>query len=455
MYYNKHIQYSNTEHNGQSAIALNASNCMQYLLMYIDDELTTAQMASVDDYIITHPEYAATLAALQQTKVLPTTITYNNNSITYPSITAHNYTEYMLLAVDGELTTIQYDALQQYLALHAHAMEAFQELLQCKLLPTSTTVECNKLALTKANNALYNTYDTIQDALLLKLHAATTPEQDAVIAQWSNDDAKIINEIILLQHTIVPIPTHITYNQKNALLKKENKIIPMWLRYAAAASIAACIVTTAITIQHGTTTNSANTVALIVPHNNAVHTHSHNKNNNYATSSTTIPYTIKGNTVANTPAYHNSSNTDITKTVQTKKYNVNNKLNTIVTVTNYNTVRNSNINVDNQNTANSTQANIATITKVTVPPSTTQLPAEITAIPIALTTSNYSTINDVSNTTDSDVTILGIAATKYDKKERVKKLKNKISSYLQSKFGDETRTSIAIGKYEIAVQPQQ
>jgi hypothetical protein len=58
-------------------------NYEHYFLMYIDNELSAEEMAAVNDFIMQHPNYANKLEALQQLKISPATLIYENKFSLY------------------------------------------------------------------------------------------------------------------------------------------------------------------------------------------------------------------------------------------------------------------------------------------------------------------------------------------------------------------------------------
>ena len=58
-------------------------NYAHYFLMYIDNELSGEEMAAVNDFIMQHPNYANKLEALQQLKISPDNLIYENKFSLY------------------------------------------------------------------------------------------------------------------------------------------------------------------------------------------------------------------------------------------------------------------------------------------------------------------------------------------------------------------------------------
>jgi len=62
---------------------INQHNYEHYFLMYIDNELSGEEMAAVNDFIMQYPNYANKLEALQQLKISPATLIFENKFSLY------------------------------------------------------------------------------------------------------------------------------------------------------------------------------------------------------------------------------------------------------------------------------------------------------------------------------------------------------------------------------------
>jgi hypothetical protein len=62
---------------------INQHNYEHYFLMYIDNELSAEEKAAVNDFIMQYPNYANKLEALQQLKISPDTLIYENKFSLY------------------------------------------------------------------------------------------------------------------------------------------------------------------------------------------------------------------------------------------------------------------------------------------------------------------------------------------------------------------------------------
>ena len=64
-------------------MSINKNNYENYFLLYIDQELAASDQAAVKNFVQANPEYAAELANLEKTKMVPDTIRYANKAFLY------------------------------------------------------------------------------------------------------------------------------------------------------------------------------------------------------------------------------------------------------------------------------------------------------------------------------------------------------------------------------------
>lgn len=80
---------------------INQHNYEHYFLMYIDNELSGEEMAAVNDFIMQYPNYANKLEALQQLKISPDTLIYENKFSLYK---LSEQDEQSITYLDNEMT---------------------------------------------------------------------------------------------------------------------------------------------------------------------------------------------------------------------------------------------------------------------------------------------------------------------------------------------------------------
>lgn len=113
---------------------INTENIEEYLLLYVDNELTADEMAAVDAFVLIHPQYQAELDLLKQS-VLPATNISLPNKLDLKSgpMRAAEMQEQMLLHLDGELPLEASHALQQEIEADRQLAAAWASLQATKL----------------------------------------------------------------------------------------------------------------------------------------------------------------------------------------------------------------------------------------------------------------------------------------------------------------------------------
>lgn len=113
-------------------------NYEEFLLLYIDGELTTEEMQMVNVFAKANPTVKAELDALQATKLMPEEISFLNKESLFKTqtnqeITTTNYQEKMLMYVDEALTDTEKTALEKYVLHNPNIQDEFTLLKQTKL----------------------------------------------------------------------------------------------------------------------------------------------------------------------------------------------------------------------------------------------------------------------------------------------------------------------------------
>ncbi len=130
---------------------INRLNYENYFLLYVDGELSAAEMQAVESFATENKDLADELDMLLQTK-LPAEAdnAFDNKSILYRTTSLHinsiNCEEKFLLFVDDELTDQEKNEVIDFVSNHPQYQAAFDAILQTKL-PVETISFPNKDAL--------------------------------------------------------------------------------------------------------------------------------------------------------------------------------------------------------------------------------------------------------------------------------------------------------------------
>src|SRR5215467_6982240 len=125
---------------------INRNNYEEFFLLYVDNELTTAEKKSVELFVQENPDLNEELVLLQQSKLLPDDdISYRGkNFLLKPSevhlINDANYEEFFLLYVDGELNYEQRKEVELFVSKNPKLYIELTRLQQVVLQEDDTVV---------------------------------------------------------------------------------------------------------------------------------------------------------------------------------------------------------------------------------------------------------------------------------------------------------------------------
>jgi cytoskeletal protein RodZ len=126
---------------------INRNNYEEYLLMYIDGELSPAEAKAVEAFLDVNPDLKEELQLLQQTVLEPEeSITFSGKDLLYrkeEGINLSNYQEYFLLYVDEELSSTQREAVETFVLKNPQLQDEFT-LLKQTVLPKEEIIFVNK-----------------------------------------------------------------------------------------------------------------------------------------------------------------------------------------------------------------------------------------------------------------------------------------------------------------------
>jgi hypothetical protein len=116
---------------------INQHNYEHYFLMYIDNELSGEEMAAVNDFIMQHPNYANKLEALQQLKISPDTLIYENKFSLYK---LSEQDEQCIAYLENEMTNEEKESFENKLSANISLQSTVKQ-WQGAFLTTPTNIE--------------------------------------------------------------------------------------------------------------------------------------------------------------------------------------------------------------------------------------------------------------------------------------------------------------------------
>lgn len=128
---------------------INMDNYEEYFLLYVDNELTAAEKASVEEFVKQHPELRPELDMFLDTRLDPDTIMFTGKDEllkTGDVVNADNFEELQVQMLDGELDAQKCAELEAYHLTHTKAAENFEWLKKTKL-PVESIIFPDKASL--------------------------------------------------------------------------------------------------------------------------------------------------------------------------------------------------------------------------------------------------------------------------------------------------------------------
>ncbi len=129
---------------------INRNNYEEYLLMYLDGELSPGDSKAVELFLKDNPDLEEELALLKQTLLVPEEkIVFSGKESLYKKeqgISLGNYSEYFFLYIDNELDAGERTAVETFVLQHPQLQDEFT-LLKQTVLPAEQIVFTNKAVL--------------------------------------------------------------------------------------------------------------------------------------------------------------------------------------------------------------------------------------------------------------------------------------------------------------------
>lgn len=125
---------------------INRNNYEEYLLMYLDGELSSEDTRSVELFLESNPDIKEELLLLQQTILQPEEIEFTAKHTLYrkaEGISLGNYQEYFLLYVDNELSASEKESVETFVLQNPQLQDEFT-LLKETVLPKENIIFHNK-----------------------------------------------------------------------------------------------------------------------------------------------------------------------------------------------------------------------------------------------------------------------------------------------------------------------
>ncbi|MCU0432061.1 MAG: hypothetical protein MUC87_01250 [Bacteroidia bacterium] len=135
----------------KAVVEINTHNFAEFAVAALDHALSSTEQESFNRFVARHPEMAAELEAWKQTLLVPETdVVFEHKAGLYKTaaaITADNFAEYAVAAIDGQLNTTDLTALEAYMAAHPETAAEMQAWKNTVLTADTSVVYTDKAGL--------------------------------------------------------------------------------------------------------------------------------------------------------------------------------------------------------------------------------------------------------------------------------------------------------------------
>ena len=178
-------------HHDNKPLIITLANYEEYLLLYVDDELTAAEKTAVENFAAQHPQVAEELEVLLSTKLTSEDLFFEDKeSLLAPNMKVNTVEESLLLLVDDELAGKEKEAIEKRIASVPELQVQYNLLLKTKLDKSEAVIYPYKKELYYGRTIQKPMYWLRVAAVVLLISGATS------IALWQNNGSKVGNVAI-------------------------------------------------------------------------------------------------------------------------------------------------------------------------------------------------------------------------------------------------------------------
>jgi hypothetical protein len=210
---------------------ININNYEAYFLDYHEGNLSPQQVADLFLFLSQHPELKKEFEDFEQIVLEDFSApVFENKDRLKKNITAENREEYFIRAVEGTLDTTELALLNSFLTSHPEFLTEFNLFQKTKLQADTRIVFENKPALKQRA-------DIHDDQLIAAMEGLLTKEELFLLEQQLTAKPELQRSFVMYQQTKVLPDMTLIFKDKQALKRKERKVVPLYYYVAAAASL--------------------------------------------------------------------------------------------------------------------------------------------------------------------------------------------------------------------------
>lgn len=210
---------------------ININNYEAYFLDYHEGNLSPQQVADLYLFLSQHPELKKEFEDFEHIVLEDFSApVFENKDRLKKNITAENREEYFIRAVEGTLDTTELALLTTFLTIHPEFVIEFNLFKKTKL-QTDTRIVFENKDLLKQGVVIND------DQLIAAIEGLLTKEEQLLLDQQLAVNPQLQRSFVTYQQTKVIADTTVIFKEKQALKRKERKVVPLFYYVAVAASI--------------------------------------------------------------------------------------------------------------------------------------------------------------------------------------------------------------------------
>ena len=162
------------------------------------------------------------------------------------NINRHNYEEYFILYLDNELSSEQRRSVEEFVQLHPDLQEELELLQQTKFTPDEQVIFSQKEELLFSGDDSFITISNYEEWLVAYIDNELAPAQRIAVETFAGQHITVQKELELLQQTKLQPEAILFPDKESLYRKEEKVRLIVWWRIAAAAVLFIGIGTTAV-----------------------------------------------------------------------------------------------------------------------------------------------------------------------------------------------------------------
>ncbi|KAA2245178.1 hypothetical protein F0L74_04245 [Chitinophaga agrisoli] len=235
------------------SVDINISNYEEYLLSYIDGELSPEECTALEAFLQQHPQQARELEVYKAAILQPDrNEVFDRKDTLYHSatITLENYETFLLSYIDGELNETERTALEAFLKKHPHVEQELEIWQSTRLQAGDTPVFEQKEMLYRHTDSI--TPENYETYLLSYIDGELSPAEETAVQAFLGQHPELKGALELLERTrLTPDPALRMPGKSQLYWHSRTTIRPVWWWGAAAAVLAGCLFWLLPLQQHG------------------------------------------------------------------------------------------------------------------------------------------------------------------------------------------------------------